>query len=327
MEPPADAIDTTGTRRLLLSTSTRDRSDWKGLLALARHLVVLVVCALVVELPVGPMLQACARLLEGVALTFLFCPAHECTHGTAFRSRALNEAIGFGAGLLLILPPYWFRSFHMQHHKHTQDPARDPEIRWSGIPSTDERKVGPSALRTRVWILTGLGYWQERAATTLSYARGVVPAADKGFVHTERMHARLVREARMFACAYALVLGAAAAGPLSRPPSLPPSIQPAHTLECCGRPCGVGRGFPPGAPPSSPPPPCDPPCVPTVRPPRVRRHRVSHLPIPMHTPLGRRRSRHRVAALGRTGHHRSALPAPLPHRRAHRLRARPTRAI
>ena len=222
-----------------ISDFTRDRSDWSGVCALVRHLLIFAACATLAEFSTARSAQSAGRLLQGIVLTFLFCAAHECTHRTAFQSRTLNSAVGYVIGLLLLLPPYWFRCFHMEHHKHTQNPALDPEIRWSEISPLEERKHGPRSLRTRLWVLSGLGYWTERVATTWSYVCGSVPAADQNFVHHERMQARLIHEARLFAATYALLLAVAIAG-VARPwPSFERLLAPSPT-----HPSKVARNLP-----------------------------------------------------------------------------------
>ena len=71
----------------------------------------------------------------GVALIFLFTLNHEAIHRTAFAADWLNETVSRVCALLLILPATWFRFFHFEHHRHTQDPDRDPEPRTLPIPA------------------------------------------------------------------------------------------------------------------------------------------------------------------------------------------------
>ena len=58
--------------------------------------------------------------------------SRRCTkRSTGPRSAAgwLNDAVALGrAARSLMLPPAYFRAFHFAHHRHTQDPARDPEL-------------------------------------------------------------------------------------------------------------------------------------------------------------------------------------------------------
>jgi fatty acid desaturase len=69
-----------------------------------------------------------AMLLHGIVIVHLFAPFHETTHGTAFRTRWLNDAVAWFSGLALMLPPLFFRYEHAAHHSSTQMPGRDPEM-------------------------------------------------------------------------------------------------------------------------------------------------------------------------------------------------------
>jgi fatty acid desaturase len=143
------------------------RSDRRGLLHFAGHMAAIglamaVVLALRRHWTVWP-----AMALLGVFEVALFTPLHESTHRTPFRSLWLNRAVGWIAGLVLILPPEGFRLFHMAHHRHTQDPARDPEL------------IGAKPLTRRryLWLLTGLPYWasQIRALVATGAGRADAP--------------------------------------------------------------------------------------------------------------------------------------------------------
>ena len=65
---------------------------------------------------------------HGYVLAFIFCAFHETAHRTAFRTRWLNAAVGTLAGFLTFWPYRNYRVYHWEHHRHTQDPARDPEL-------------------------------------------------------------------------------------------------------------------------------------------------------------------------------------------------------
>ena len=66
--------------------------------------------------------------VQGVFLVFLFTLMHETIHRTVFANRHLNDSVAWLCGLVLVLPPAWFRYFHFAHHRHTQDPEKDPEL-------------------------------------------------------------------------------------------------------------------------------------------------------------------------------------------------------
>lgn len=180
------------TREELRSLRTLARpSDAQGLSQFAFHLGLLgLTSAAVLAARGGPWLLP-ALVLQGVPLVFLFAPLHETIHRTAFRSRVLNAAVAAACGFLLLLPPRWFRAYHLAHHRHTQDPERDPEL---ALPKPRSR---------RAWLLhvSGLPYWYAAAAGLLRSAAGrpdtkVVPARERPAV---------VAEARFFLLGYALV--------------------------------------------------------------------------------------------------------------------------
>lgn len=143
-----------------------------------------------------------ATIVHGVALVFLFCAEHEAIHFTAFRTRALNWTVASAAGLLLMLPPAWFRCFHLAHHRWTQDPARDPEL------ATPK----PQSLRQYLWWISGIPYWRDRLTKTALHALGRV---DDAYVPA-RSRPLIVREARLFWAVYAGLLVVAVALPLWR---------------------------------------------------------------------------------------------------------------
>ena len=124
------------------------RSDVRGLIHLAGHLGI-IIAFLGLNLTGDGWVKAGAVLGQGIAMVFLFTAMHECSHATAFRSRWLNLAVGTGAGMLLLISPRWFFHFHQDHHRFTQDPARDPEL------ATPK----PATLAGYAWYLSGLPFW------------------------------------------------------------------------------------------------------------------------------------------------------------------------
>lgn len=171
------------------------RSDLRGLLHLGGHLAAIGLAMALVVAARGHWVIWPAMALLGVLEMALFAPLHESTHRTPFRSLWLNRAAGWLGGFVLILPPEGFRLFHMAHHRHTQDPARDPEL--IGVP--------PLTRGRYLWLLTGLPYWaaQLRGLLTTAACQGDapwVPAASRVAV---------VREARLYLAAYAAVVAVA----------------------------------------------------------------------------------------------------------------------
>ena len=159
------------------------RSDARGALQLGAHLGLLVATGLLVWASRGRPWLAAALLLHGIVLAFLFCALHECIHRTAFATRALNDAVAWVCGALLVLPPNYFRLFHFAHHRFTQNRARDPEL---AVPA-------PATRADYWWRVSGLPYWRERLQTTLRHA--LTGRVTEPFVPPARA-AEVVREAR-----------------------------------------------------------------------------------------------------------------------------------
>lgn len=137
-------------------------SDGRGLVHLAGHLLLALASGVLVQTAGdGPWLLP-AMLLHGIVLVFLFAPLHECLHRTAFASRGLNDAVGLLCGAVVLLVPAWFRAFHLAHHRHTQDPDRDPEL------------AEPPATRgSGLWLrLSGLPYWRDALTVLIRLALG-----------------------------------------------------------------------------------------------------------------------------------------------------------
>ena len=178
-------------RRLLVT------SDRAGLLQLLPHLMLIAVGTLLIAAADGTLWLWPAMLFQGIVLIFLFAPLHESIHGTAFKSRRLNQAVARVAGFLLLLPADYFRLFHFAHHRHTQDPERDPEL------ATPK----PKTLGQWAWHVSGAPYWLGNGKAMLQHALGRV---DVPFI-PDAQKAAIVREARWHLLIYALLAAASVA--------------------------------------------------------------------------------------------------------------------
>lgn len=170
------------------------RSNTPGLFRFAAHLGLFLATGTAVWLSRGSGWLLPALLAHGIVLVAFFAPLHETIHRTAFRSRWLNAAVGWFCGVLLVLPPDYFRAFHFAHHANTQDPARDPEL------ATPK----PTTWGGYFWHVSGLSYWSGQFGLTLRHALGQVSAP---FVN-ERMRGKIIREARILLGLYGLLAAA-----------------------------------------------------------------------------------------------------------------------
>ncbi len=128
---------------------------------------------------------------HGYVLAFVFCAFHEAAHRTAFRTRWLNTVVGTLAGLLIFWPYRNYRVFHWEHHRYTQDSARDPELFFAK----------PTTIGTYLLVLTGVPNFIRRAGDILRLASG---RADRPWMAPSDRRP-LIAEARAYLAVYALV--------------------------------------------------------------------------------------------------------------------------
>ena len=104
------------------------RNDSSGLMNLGFHFYTLGISGTLVFLSLGTLLIIPTMFIHGTIIAFLFAPMHETSHGTAFRTRWLNELVFRAISLIYISPPIFFRYFHAAHHTYTQIPGKDPDV-------------------------------------------------------------------------------------------------------------------------------------------------------------------------------------------------------
>jgi fatty acid desaturase len=174
------------------------RQDAPAIARMSGHLTVLVAMMLFVAALRGTIWVLPAMVAQGVAMVFLFAPLHECIHRTAFKSRFLNDGFGLAIGILLLLPREYFRAFHFAHHRHTQDPANDPEL------------VTPKPHSLREWMLTVSGalYWRHQAIGLWRHAMGI---ADEAFLRDDAAREKIIVEARLMMVIYVALAAASIA--------------------------------------------------------------------------------------------------------------------
>ena len=104
------------------------RNDWIGLSYLGGHLGAIGVSGTGIYLTAGTLFMIPMMFVHGILLACLFAPMHECSHGTAFRTRRLNEAVYWFVSLVYIIQPTWYRYRHAVHHTYTQIQGMDPAM-------------------------------------------------------------------------------------------------------------------------------------------------------------------------------------------------------
>jgi len=132
------------------------RSDIKGWLQLAGHLIVLAGSGYLWATQgdsfaprVRLFMALPAFILYGFSLAALFAPMHECCHRTAFASNRLNDGVAWFAGLLSFYNSTFYRRYHKWHHRYTQILGKDPEL--------SDRK--PQTVTEYLIEISGFNWW------------------------------------------------------------------------------------------------------------------------------------------------------------------------
>ena len=188
--PPADLL---GPAELKAFGRRSDRAGWIQTLA---HAGALTATGAAVVLAPQWWLLLPAMAVHGVVLIALFAPLHETAHRTVFAGRRPNLVLAQICGFLLLIPPVWFRHFHMGHHRHTQDPVRDPEL----------ARPKPTSMRRYLWHLTGLPTWRSLLVTIARLVRGDTAGMD---YLPDHARADAVADARRHLAGYAAVAAGA----------------------------------------------------------------------------------------------------------------------
>jgi fatty acid desaturase len=136
-----------------------------------------------------------AFLAYGTIYGFAGPIVHECSHGTPFRTRQLNEAVYFVVALMVFKERTYNRWHHARHHTNTIIVGEDPEIL---LPSP----ISP----WRVLLdLTNLGPSYVLLSTMVRHAYGSLSDQVRAWV-PESEHAKLVQGARVNLFVYAAIL-------------------------------------------------------------------------------------------------------------------------
>ena len=171
------------------------RSDARGLLQLASHLGALLATGTTLAAAWGTWGAIPVFVLHGYLLACLYAMQHECNHRTAFRSRWINDGVSMFTGFALVYPARWERWFHFAHHRHTQDPNKDPEL----------LARAPYTLGRYLLTLTAIAYLYRRVRLVLGLAAGRVPPY--AYWLSEEQRRVVITEARWHVLGYGLIAG------------------------------------------------------------------------------------------------------------------------
>ncbi|MGB7415702.1 MAG: fatty acid desaturase [Thermosynechococcaceae cyanobacterium] len=193
--PPSASLDESPTspRQILASHDLallNQRSDLAGALRLMVHLTTICGCGyLWTTAPKGVALLA--LVVCGISLAFMFCPMHECAHGTAFKRRWINDTVAWVAGFLSFYNSTFYWRYHKWHHRYTRQVGKDPEL---GDPE-------PKNIGQYLWQLSSLPWWRGKITGHLQVAAGQL---DYAFL-PESAHAEVIRSTRLQLGAYVAI--------------------------------------------------------------------------------------------------------------------------
>ncbi len=131
---------------------------------------------------------------QGFLVAFLFMALHETVHKTAFRTRWLNLAFGHLCGAAIGFPYEYYSVFHWEHHRHTQDPAKDPELLAMPLPKSNAGLA-----------LAFSGALQVYGRIRLMLKHAISGTVTAPWVPADKRRL-IVREARSYLLAYAVLL-------------------------------------------------------------------------------------------------------------------------
>jgi fatty acid desaturase len=133
-------------------------------------------------------------VVQAYLVAFLFMPMHETAHKTAFRSRALNLAVGHLSAFMIAHRYEYYCLFHWDHHRYTQDPDKDPEL-----------IVGPKPASDTQLAIAYSGLVQLAGREALMLRHALTGRISLPWIPENKCHI-IVREARLYLAGYVALL-------------------------------------------------------------------------------------------------------------------------
>ena len=178
--------------------SIASRSDKPGVIYILQWLIALALTGSLVWMSLGTWWVWLAMFVHGVLLTVpAYSLSHETAHGTAFRTRWLNEAVLWVSSLIYLEEPLHRRYTHTSHHTFTWWPEKDAQFPFDtpiGLKGWITEITGFGLLRCHVHV-----FWLLATKKYTDMMRNCSP---------EQEFSKMTRNARIMLALYA-VIGAA----------------------------------------------------------------------------------------------------------------------
>ena len=195
--PPADEV-AYGSEQVVPRATLKKlakRNDRTAMAYLVGHLGLLALTGFLLHESLGTWWLVPAMLAHAVVMAFLFAPMHELSHGTAFRTRWLNEAVLWLSSFVWGESPTHRRFAHSHHHSYTWHWKVDAQMGYSN----------PVPLRTYLGDVIGLVEFWPRLKLTLRHASGRILERERTYL-AEAEVPKVVREARILLTGYLALL-------------------------------------------------------------------------------------------------------------------------
>ena len=171
------------------------RSDRPGLIYLAQWLIAITLTATLVALSLGTIWMWPAMFVHGVFLAVpTYAMSHETAHGTAFRTRWLNEVVLWVTSLIYMEEPLHRRYTHTNHHTHTWHVGKDSQMPFDtpmGAKGWFAEITGFALLRFHLLVMLRLAF-----GNYSDVMRSVTPEGE---------FSKMTRNARIFLLIYASI--------------------------------------------------------------------------------------------------------------------------
>ena len=171
------------------------RTDYHALVYFSVHMTLIVIGGAACWYSYNSTYYWPLLVVQATIIGFLFSPLHELAHFTACKTKWLNETLLWVVALIYVIPPYYFRYFHLGHHRYTQIPGKDTAL---VLPE-------PANIPQYLWYCLGLWFWWRNLGWAFKHAFGIVHSASSTYVPSSKRHL-LHRESRIVISVYVLLI-------------------------------------------------------------------------------------------------------------------------
>ncbi len=169
------------------------RNNISGITHLSLHLGLILLSGILISISTNFFVKILIMIAHGSFIAFLYAGLHECIHKSAFKSKKLNEIVGYAIGFLLLRSFLNGRYRHMAHHTFTQHPEKDPD------------KVDfPSSYLEYLKHVTSFSVWVRIVENLFRHSIGKINESEKKYIPNSEIKS-LIFESRMMLTGYFLI--------------------------------------------------------------------------------------------------------------------------